>query len=74
MLSGTSAWVLYCKFAGDLENTFLEEHLRGTGSGFYTIFLVQVINNTFYWKAFVIYRPEFSDWLKTFLKGFFILW
>ena len=73
-LRGTSACVLYCKFAGDLQNTFFEEHLWGTGSGFYIIFLVQVINNTFYWLAFKIYRTEFVDWSKTFLKVFFILW
>ena len=23
----TSAWLLYCTFAADLQNTFLEEHL-----------------------------------------------
>ena len=33
-LRSASAWVLYCKFAGDLENTFLEENLWGTGTGF----------------------------------------
>ena len=33
----TSAWVFYCKFAEDLQNTFLEEHLLETGSVFYTI-------------------------------------
>ena len=36
-LSGNSAWVLYCKFVADLQNTFLEEHLQGTGSLFYII-------------------------------------
>ena len=40
MLRSTSAWVLYCKFAGDLQNTFLEEHLWGTGSVFYIICFV----------------------------------
>ena len=35
---------------------------------------MQVINNTFYWVAFIIYRPEFADWSKTFLKVFFIFW
>ena len=63
----TSAWVLYCKFAGDLQNTFLEEHLWGTGSEFYIIY-------PFYWLVFIIYRPEFVDWSKTFLKVFFIFW
>ena len=33
-LHGTSAWVLYCKFRGDFQNTFLEEHFWETGSGF----------------------------------------
>ena len=66
--------VRYCKFVGDLQDAFLEEHLLGLGSGFYIIFLVQVINNTFYWLVFKIYRTEFVDWSKTFLKVFFILW
>ena len=35
-LRSTSAWVLYCKFAADLQKTFLEEHLE-TGSVFYII-------------------------------------
>ena len=73
-LRGTSAWVLYCKFAGDLQNTFLEEHLWGLVLGFISFVLVQVINNTFYWLAFIICRPEFVDWSKAFLKVFFILW
>ena len=33
-LGSTSAWVFYCKFAGDLQNTFLEKHLWVTGSVF----------------------------------------
>ena len=36
-LRSTSAWVLYGKFAGDLKNIFLEEHLWGAGSVFYII-------------------------------------
>ena len=36
-LRGTSTWVLYCKFAADLHNTFLQEHFQGTGSVFYII-------------------------------------
>ena len=35
-LRSTSAWVLQCKFTGDLQNIFLE-HLWGTGSVFYCI-------------------------------------
>ena len=70
----TSAWVLYCKFAGDLQKTFLEEHLLGLLLCFISFVLLQVINNTFYWLAFIIYRPEFVDWSKTFLKVFFIFW
>ena len=73
-LCGTSAWVLYGKFAGDFQNTFLEQHLWGLVLGFISFVLVQVINNTFYWLAFIIHRPEFVDWSKTFLKVFFILW
>ena len=42
--------------------------------GFISFVLVQVINNTFYWLAFIIYRPEFVGWSKTFLKVFFILY
>ena len=73
-LYSTSAWALYCKFAGDLKNSFLEEHLWGLVLGFISFFSVQVINNTFYWLAFAIYRPEFVDWPETFLKVFFISW
>ena len=72
--SETSAWVLYCKFAGDLQNTFLEEHLWGLVLCFISFVLVQVINSTFYWLVFIIYRPEFVHWSKTFLKAFFILY
>ena len=46
----------------------------GSGLGFISFVLVEVINNTFCWLAFIIYRPEFADWSKTFLKVFFILW
>ena len=41
---------------------------------FTSFVLLQVISNTFYWLAFIIYRPEFVDWSKTFLKVFCILW
>ena len=41
---------------------------------FISFVLVQVKNNTFYWLFFIIYRPEFADWSKTFLKVFLILW
>ena len=51
---------------------------KNTSGGLFLCFisfaLVQIINNTFYWLAFIIYRPEFVDWSKTFLKVFFILW
>ena len=51
---------------------------RNTSGGlvlcFISFVLVLVINNTFYWLAFIIYRPEFVHWSKTFLKVFFILW
>ena len=36
-LRGTSAWVFYRKFAENLQNTFAEEHLWGTGSRLYII-------------------------------------
>ena len=36
-LRSTSACVLYCKFAADLQNKFLKEHLWGTASVFYII-------------------------------------
>ena len=36
-LCRSSAWVLSCNFAGDLQSTSLEEHLRGTGSVLYII-------------------------------------
>ena len=41
---------------------------------FTSFVLLQVISNTFYWLAFIIYRPEFVDWSKTFLKVYFILY
>ena len=74
-LRSTSAWVFYCKFAGDLKNTFLEENTSGgLVLCFISFALVQVINNTFYWLVIIIYRPKFVDWSTTFLKIFFILW
>ena len=73
-LYGTFAWMFYCKFAGDFQDTFSEERLCGTGSGFYIIFLVEEMNNTFSWLAFKVYWPEFVDWSKTFLKVVFILY
>ena len=36
-MRGTTTWVHYCKFAANLQNTFLEEHLWGTVSVFYII-------------------------------------
>ena len=73
-LHDTYAWVLNCKFAWGLQNTFLEEHLSRLVLGFTSFALVQVINNTFYWLVFIIYRPEFVDLSKNFLKVLFILW
>ena len=69
MLHSTSAWVIYCIFAVDLQNTFLEKHLQGIASLFCISFaLVQVIRNKFSWPAYIIYRLEFVDWLKFFWK------
>ena len=73
-LRDISAWALYCKFSGDFQNTFLEEHLQGLVLAFASFVLVQVINNTIYWLAFIIYRPKFGHWSENFLKVFFILW
>ena len=42
--------------------------------GFTSSVLVQVVNNIFYWLSFIIYRQEFVDFSKTFLKVFYILW
>ena len=36
-LCSTSAWVRYCKFAADLQNNVLEEHLWRIVSAFYII-------------------------------------
>ena len=36
-MRSTPACVLYCKFAEDLQNTFLEKHFWGTASMFYII-------------------------------------
>ena len=33
-----SAWVLYCRFAADLQNTFLEKYLWGTASVFHIVY------------------------------------
>ena len=52
----TSAWVLYCKFAADLQNTS-----RGPLLCFISFALMQVINKTFYSLAFIIHRPEFVE-------------
>ena len=74
-VASTCSWVLYCKFATDLQSIFLEEHLLKTVSVFCVIcFLVQVINNTFYWLAFIKRRPAFLNCrlIKKFFKVFFI--
>ena len=63
-----------CKFAGDLRNIFLEEHLWRLVLGLISFALVQIKNNKFYWLAFIINRPEFVYWSNPFLKVFFILW
>ena len=68
MISKKVTWhicMLYCKFDGDLQNTILEEHLWRLLLGVISFVLVQVINNTFYWLAIIIYRPEFVDWSET---------
>ena len=54
MLCSTSAWVLYCKFAGDLQNSSLVEHLWGLVLCFISFVLVQVKTSTFYRLAFII--------------------
>ena len=46
-LRSTSASVLYCKFAGDLQNTFLKNTPGGLVLCFVSFVLVQVINNSF---------------------------
>ena len=65
-LRSTSAWVLYCKFAADLQNTFLKEYVWGTASVFYITCFGP--SNTFYWLASIIYRPELVHWSKTFWR------
>ena len=40
---------------------------------FISFVLMHVKNNIFHWLAFIIYRPEFEDLLKTFLKVFLVL-
>ena len=66
-----------CSTANLLEicrTPFYKNTSRGLVLGFILFVLVQVINKTYYWLVFIIYRPEFVDWLKTFLKVFFIWW
>ena len=70
MLRSTSAWVLYCKFAEDLQNTFLEEHLWGTGSVFYLICFgasnkQHILLTSFYDLQIRIRRP-----IKNLFEGF----
>ena len=60
-------------FLGIYKTPFYKNTSGGLGLCFISFVLVQVINNTFYWLAFIIYRPGFVDWSKTFLKVFFIL-
>ena len=60
--------MFYCKFAADLQNIFWKGHLWGQLLSFMSFVLVQVINNTFYWLAFIIYRREFLDWSKPFWR------
>ena len=59
---------------GIYRTPFLKNTSGGLVLCFISFVLVQITNNTFYWLAFLIYRPEFVDWSKTFLKFFFILW
>ena len=59
---------------GIYRTPFLKNTSGGLVLCFISFVLVQVINSTFYWLAFITYRPEFVDWLKNFLKVFFILW
>ena len=53
-LCSTSAWVLYCKFAGDLQNSSIVEHLWGLVLCFISFVLVQVKTSTFYRLVFII--------------------
>ena len=53
-MHSTSAWVLYCKFAGDLQNSSIVEHLWGLVLCFISFVLVQVKTSTFYRLAFII--------------------
>ena len=58
---------------GIYRTPFLKNTSGGLVLCFISFVLVQVINSTFYWLAFIICRPEFVDWSKTFLKIFFVL-
>ena len=59
---------------GICRTPFHKNTSRGLVLCFISFVLVQAIGNTFYWLAFIIYRPEFVDWSKSFLEVFFILW
>ena len=72
-LCSTSEWVLDCKFATDLQNTFLKNTSEGLLLYFISFVLVQEISNTSYKPAFIIYRPEIVDWSKT-IRRFFLFY
>ena len=66
----TSAWVLYCKFATDLQNTFLEEHFWGTGSVFYIICFGASNKQLILMTSFYNLRTRNCRLIKKLFKGF----
>ena len=72
-LRSTSAWVLYCKFARDWQNSFLEEHLRGTGSVFYIICFGASNKQNILLSSFYNLQARNCTLIKIFFEVFFIL-
>ena len=74
VLRSTFAWVLYCKFAADLQNKFLEGHIWGTASVFYIICFGASNKWHILPTNFYNLQTRICRLIKSFLKVFFILW
>ena len=69
-MRSTPAWVLYCKFAEDLQNTFLEKHLWGTASMFYIICFGASNKRHNLLTSFYNLQTNICRLIKNFLEGF----
>ena len=73
-LRSTSSWVLYCKFAADLQSTFLEEDLWGTACVFYVICFSASNKQHILQSSFYNLQTKTCRLIKIFLTLFLILW